>query len=459
VNQNLWIARMHQAWKRIENHLLERDPDALAALRPAAPVDAIREAEAKLGVSFPKELTASLLVHDGQDTGTLFDGWSLLGVADILEHHGLITHLLDAGEFADCRTRTDKRVREGWYRRGWLPVLSDGFGNLLCVDTEPSERGKVGQLVTFWHDDERRPVVAASLDAWLKKAARELARAEPPAKPDPVTVETKEGPRLFRDPIAAQRYAVRGFPEAALAALREFAARGDVTATASISLFLGYAGDWEGVLRESATVLYNVGAFYHCNVPDEHAYMLVRAAELTGNWARVGEIARDPNPLSDAPAYLTLRTRLLESARQERDLLHVPRPRMPLAEGAARWAAYQLSGVPSTYSRTEQSRRRHRFLMAVMYGQRDEALALLRAHPESCEFRDAVEIFDWQQPDDAWSTLLAHLDSWMPVYYCQIAPSELLCTPGVRDLMTPARCAEVLATPRARSWWDFRRPA
>ena len=54
-----------------------------------------------------------------------------------------------------------------WWRRGWIPFLSDGGGGHLCVVAAAEDGGQVGQLVAFWNADEDRPVEYQNLEAWL----------------------------------------------------------------------------------------------------------------------------------------------------------------------------------------------------------------------------------------------------------------------------------------------------
>ena len=60
---------------------------------------------------------------------------------------------------------------ERWWRRGWIPFLSNGGGDHLCLDTDGEGGGKPGQLIAFWHDWEDRAVEWPTFDAWLGQLA------------------------------------------------------------------------------------------------------------------------------------------------------------------------------------------------------------------------------------------------------------------------------------------------
>lgn len=50
----------------------------------------------------------------------------------------------------------------------------DDSGNHHCLDLDPTPSGKVGQIITMWHDEVEREVGANSFREWLEKLADEL---------------------------------------------------------------------------------------------------------------------------------------------------------------------------------------------------------------------------------------------------------------------------------------------
>ena len=57
---------MRDLWDRIERWLAANVPDMLEGLNPGATTQEIEETEAFLGVSFPDDVRASYLIHNGQ---------------------------------------------------------------------------------------------------------------------------------------------------------------------------------------------------------------------------------------------------------------------------------------------------------------------------------------------------------------------------------------------------------
>ncbi len=51
-------------------------------------------------------------------------------------------------------------------------------GNHDCLDLNPADGGTVGQIITMWHDDDARKLVAPSFRDWLKQYAEGLASGQ-----------------------------------------------------------------------------------------------------------------------------------------------------------------------------------------------------------------------------------------------------------------------------------------
>ncbi len=68
--------------------------------------------------------------------------------------------------------------RPQWWSARWIPFLTNGAGDLTCVDTDGSFTGAEGQILEFWHDSPDRFVVAPDLDTWLAHFVSSLERGE-----------------------------------------------------------------------------------------------------------------------------------------------------------------------------------------------------------------------------------------------------------------------------------------
>ena len=171
---------MREVWDRIERWLAANVPNMLEGLNPGATTQEIAETEALLGVSFPDDVRASYLIHNGQalDSGGLIDGWELLSLENIHDQWSVWKDLLDGGDFAESRSEPRGPIVADWWHPKWIPLTYDGSGNHHSLDLAPAPGGTVGQIIIMWHDDAERPLVAPSFRAWLEQFADGLEQGD-----------------------------------------------------------------------------------------------------------------------------------------------------------------------------------------------------------------------------------------------------------------------------------------
>ena len=170
-------------WQRIETWLTQNAPEVAAGLPPGATDAQIAEAERVLGVALPDDVRASYRRHDGQQAdpavgGGFTEGGEFLSLARIVDEWQVWKDLLDDGTFEEFESAPDPGVRADWWNPRWVPITYDGTGNNLCLDLDPAPGGMTGQIITMWHDEEARSVVAASFGEWLATLADEYERGE-----------------------------------------------------------------------------------------------------------------------------------------------------------------------------------------------------------------------------------------------------------------------------------------
>jgi cell wall assembly regulator SMI1 len=167
---------MQDVWNRIERWLAANVPDILDGLNPGATMREIEETETFLGVTFPEDVRASYLIHNGQssESGALFGTFQLLALENIRDEWSVWKDLLDAGDFDDARSEPDGPIVTDWWHPRWIPLTYNGGGDHHCLDLAPAPGGDVGQIIEMWHDDAARCVEARSFRAWLETYADEL---------------------------------------------------------------------------------------------------------------------------------------------------------------------------------------------------------------------------------------------------------------------------------------------
>jgi cell wall assembly regulator SMI1 len=155
---------------RLEYWLKTNRPDYLARLQPGVTDAQLDAFEAQFSLQPPTAFRDLYRWRNGQEEGCsaslqmnrMFS--PLEAVADTKEMlNGMIGFDFD---------------REDWWRRGWIPFLSNGGGSHLCLDVAAEDGGRVGQLVAFWKADEDRPIEYPSLEAWLEDLVSSMENGE-----------------------------------------------------------------------------------------------------------------------------------------------------------------------------------------------------------------------------------------------------------------------------------------
>ena len=145
---------------RLDRWLRANRPGYYARLRPGASDERLNEFEARFGLALPAAFRQVYRWRDGQEPGCY----------DSLQHNLMFSSLYDAAgskELMDGMIGSDFEDPR-WWRRGWVPFLDNGSGDHLCLDVAAEDGGTPGQVLTFYHDDPRRPVRFPSFEGWLE---------------------------------------------------------------------------------------------------------------------------------------------------------------------------------------------------------------------------------------------------------------------------------------------------
>ncbi len=167
---------MLTAWDRIKTWCEQYAPETLAALNPGATDEDFRVAEERFGVTLPAEIRALYAIHNGQreEGQSLLPAGDWLSLDDVYGQWQVWEKLRCDGEFEESRSDPDAEIRADWWNARWIPITNDGGGNHYCVDLAPTDSGTVGQIITMWHDDGSRSVIAISLADWLIQIADDM---------------------------------------------------------------------------------------------------------------------------------------------------------------------------------------------------------------------------------------------------------------------------------------------
>lgn len=147
---------MEDVVARLSNWLETNAPDVANAMAPGASDEEIAAFEKELGTTIPAGMRALYRWHNG-GKGALIGNRVVMSLADITSTRQMMNKLVDEGAFKTTN----------WYRKTWVPFLSNRAGDHVCWDPRGSFSGEPGQVLEFWHTDHDRKVLAPSFDGWL----------------------------------------------------------------------------------------------------------------------------------------------------------------------------------------------------------------------------------------------------------------------------------------------------
>jgi cell wall assembly regulator SMI1 len=147
---------MEDVVARLASWLEANAPDVASAQFPGASDEELAAFEKELGTALPAGLRALYRWHNG-GKGGLIGNRKLMSLADVTKTRQLMNKAVDDGAFKTTN----------WYRKTWVPFLSNGAGDHVCWDPRGSFSGEPGQVLEFWQADHERKVLAPTLDGWL----------------------------------------------------------------------------------------------------------------------------------------------------------------------------------------------------------------------------------------------------------------------------------------------------
>lgn len=168
---------MSVLWQRYEAWLSAHFPDGLRGLAPGAGEQQLLHLQAALETDLPRAFLEWARVHDGQadDAVGLLDGNSLLPSARIQEQWATMLALQQDGRFPQAgESEPPGAIAPVWWSPYWIPIASDGSGNLVCIDMAPGPSGTVGQIIDFDHETLHRTVLAPSFETYVRDFVAEV---------------------------------------------------------------------------------------------------------------------------------------------------------------------------------------------------------------------------------------------------------------------------------------------
>lgn len=130
----------------------------------------------------PEDFKALYRVANGQsiDSQDLLQGEEWLSIERIMDEYQCWLGLYENGDFLengkDYGCNPDEGIKSDfWFNPKWLPLTSNGSGDNLMIDFDPSPKGEIGQIIEIYHDEDSRLLKALSLKAFFEQYAEDLA--------------------------------------------------------------------------------------------------------------------------------------------------------------------------------------------------------------------------------------------------------------------------------------------
>ena len=151
---------------KMDRWLATNRTDYYVALKPGATESALDAFESQFGIKLPVAFRSIYRWRNGQRddcTTSLEDNFMFSSLESIAENKETMDGMIES-DFDDPK----------WWRRSWVPFLDNGGGDHLCIDLSAEDGGTPGQILSFYHDWENRPIQFPSAEAWLANIVQSM---------------------------------------------------------------------------------------------------------------------------------------------------------------------------------------------------------------------------------------------------------------------------------------------
>ena len=176
---------LQEVWKSYTAEL-QKHQSGDFILNPPATLEQITEFEKLIGKELPKDIKEFYLTANGQKYESEYSivrpGFNLMpleectkAVKGLKQRSG---QKMSSGlsEMVGVKFNQHGVKDEYDWHDKWVPIATDHFGNYLCIDYDPAQGGKPGQLISVYFDDVGRNIFAYSLKghfAFIEKGLKD----------------------------------------------------------------------------------------------------------------------------------------------------------------------------------------------------------------------------------------------------------------------------------------------
>ncbi|MCA9084132.1 MAG: SMI1/KNR4 family protein [Planctomycetaceae bacterium] len=145
---------------QIDRWLAEHRPDYHSLLNPPAQEYLFGAVRSTAGIVLPDGIRRFYEWHDGQEAGTfepLMMNLTFMTLMEMATTHQMHQHV----------SMIDQWSEEHW-QPSWVPFLSNGGGDYLCVATESFRDIPEGAILWYDHETSEREIIHADFTAFLE---------------------------------------------------------------------------------------------------------------------------------------------------------------------------------------------------------------------------------------------------------------------------------------------------
>lgn len=144
--------------------------------RPPATPDALANFIEKSGLVLPEDLQRALLMADGETrkSAGIIGNWRIMSISEIQAAWGWLTQLAEKGAFEGRTPKPSPYIQNVWWHAGWIPIVSSDTGDYFCVDTDPAESSRQGQVLLFLQNQPVRYLIGGSITTWFERIVQDL---------------------------------------------------------------------------------------------------------------------------------------------------------------------------------------------------------------------------------------------------------------------------------------------
>jgi cell wall assembly regulator SMI1 len=95
-------------------------------------------------------------------------------ITEIQAAWGLVSKMAEKGAFADRSVKPGPYLKQTWWSSAWIPIVTNDMGDYFCLDTDPPDPKRVGQVLLFFQNHPERPLIAGSLKAWFERISKDF---------------------------------------------------------------------------------------------------------------------------------------------------------------------------------------------------------------------------------------------------------------------------------------------